>query len=143
MLSVESFNLADHLNTAPELVDRVYNRPTLKTLETKSIQGAVEPHTIKVCAFVGTIIFTESTECSDKISKGKMQHWPPTFTQFIQTEVILKLYSSTYRWYHFFSSCRSWPSKGCTSIRSLPRGLTEKRKCLSSARKSRPVKTYR
>ncbi|XP_076016909.1 putative U3 small nucleolar RNA-associated protein 11 [Genypterus blacodes] len=44
---VQSFNLAKHLNTAPQLVDRVYNRPTLHTLETKSIQGAVEPRAIK------------------------------------------------------------------------------------------------
>lgn len=50
--SVLSFDLANHLNTAPELVDRVYNRPTLETLETKSIQGAVEPHNIKVCVCV-------------------------------------------------------------------------------------------
>ncbi|XP_034409559.1 probable U3 small nucleolar RNA-associated protein 11 [Cyclopterus lumpus] len=43
---VQSFDLANHLDTAPELVDRVFNRPTLKTLETKSIQGAVEPHSL-------------------------------------------------------------------------------------------------
>nr|XP_020445841.1 probable U3 small nucleolar RNA-associated protein 11 [Monopterus albus] len=47
---VQSFDLAQHLQTAPELVDRVYNRPTLKTLETKSIQGATEPHTMKKLA---------------------------------------------------------------------------------------------
>ncbi|XP_030606197.1 putative U3 small nucleolar RNA-associated protein 11 [Archocentrus centrarchus] len=47
---VQSFSLADHLNTAPELVDRVYNRPTLETLETKSIQGAVDPHSVKKLA---------------------------------------------------------------------------------------------
>ncbi|XP_047454802.1 probable U3 small nucleolar RNA-associated protein 11 [Mugil cephalus] len=47
---VESFNLAEHLDTAPELVDRVYNRPTLKTLETKSIQGAVQTRNIKKLA---------------------------------------------------------------------------------------------
>ncbi|XP_058504008.1 probable U3 small nucleolar RNA-associated protein 11 [Solea solea] len=47
---VNSFDLANHLNTAPELVDRVYNRPTLKTLETKSIQGATEPHRVKKLA---------------------------------------------------------------------------------------------
>ncbi|KAM8869231.1 putative U3 small nucleolar RNA-associated protein 11 [Spinachia spinachia] len=40
---VQSFDLATHLDTAPELVDRRFNRPTLKTLETKSIQGAVQP----------------------------------------------------------------------------------------------------
>lgn len=43
---VHSFNLVDHLNTAPELVDRVYNRPTLETLETKRIQGAVDPRAL-------------------------------------------------------------------------------------------------
>uniref|UniRef100_A0A3Q3XKP7 U3 small nucleolar RNA-associated protein 11 n=1 Tax=Mola mola TaxID=94237 RepID=A0A3Q3XKP7_MOLML len=43
---VHSFDLANHLNTAPELVDRVYNRPTLETLETKIIQGAAEPHSL-------------------------------------------------------------------------------------------------
>ncbi|XP_026227921.1 probable U3 small nucleolar RNA-associated protein 11 [Anabas testudineus] len=47
---VSSFDLAKQLNTAPELVDRVYNRPTLKTLETESIKGAVEPRIIKKLA---------------------------------------------------------------------------------------------
>ncbi|XP_076593720.1 putative U3 small nucleolar RNA-associated protein 11 [Chaetodon auriga] len=47
---VKSFDLAKQLRTAPELVDRVYNRPTLETLETKTIQGAVEPHSIKKMA---------------------------------------------------------------------------------------------
>ncbi|XP_029927432.1 putative U3 small nucleolar RNA-associated protein 11 [Myripristis murdjan] len=47
---VQSFDLASHLNTAPELVDRVYNRPTLQTLETKSIQGAADPLSIKKMA---------------------------------------------------------------------------------------------
>ncbi|XP_030012843.1 putative U3 small nucleolar RNA-associated protein 11 [Sphaeramia orbicularis] len=43
---VHSFDLAEHLNTAPELVNRVYNRPTLHTLETKTIQGASDPRSI-------------------------------------------------------------------------------------------------
>uniref|UniRef100_A0A3Q3B987 U3 small nucleolar RNA-associated protein 11 n=2 Tax=Kryptolebias marmoratus TaxID=37003 RepID=A0A3Q3B987_KRYMA len=47
---VEVFDLATHLNTAPELVGRVYNRPTLETLETKSIQGAVEPQAVQKLA---------------------------------------------------------------------------------------------
>ncbi|XP_070768423.1 probable U3 small nucleolar RNA-associated protein 11 isoform X2 [Enoplosus armatus] len=47
---VQSFDLANHLNTVPELVDRVYNRPTLQTLETKSIRGAVQPRTVKKLA---------------------------------------------------------------------------------------------
>ncbi|XP_057690684.1 probable U3 small nucleolar RNA-associated protein 11 [Corythoichthys intestinalis] len=41
---VQSFDLAGHLNTVPELVDRVYNRPTMATLRDKRILGAVEPH---------------------------------------------------------------------------------------------------
>ncbi|TKS82394.1 putative U3 small nucleolar RNA-associated protein 11 [Collichthys lucidus] len=47
---VQSFDLACHLKTAPELVDRVYNRPTLETLETKSIQGAVQARSMKTMA---------------------------------------------------------------------------------------------
>ncbi|CAJ1062738.1 probable U3 small nucleolar RNA-associated protein 11 [Xyrichtys novacula] len=47
---VASFDLADHLNTAPELVDRVYNRPTLETLETKVIQAAAETKSVKKLA---------------------------------------------------------------------------------------------
>ncbi|XP_020489211.1 probable U3 small nucleolar RNA-associated protein 11 [Labrus bergylta] len=43
---VELFDLADHLNTAPELVDRVYNRPTLQTLETTVIRAAEEPRSV-------------------------------------------------------------------------------------------------
>ncbi|XP_051577788.1 probable U3 small nucleolar RNA-associated protein 11 [Myxocyprinus asiaticus] len=44
---VEEFDLATHLNTVPELVDRAYNRPTMETLENKSIVGVVEPEKIK------------------------------------------------------------------------------------------------
>ncbi|XP_077455139.1 putative U3 small nucleolar RNA-associated protein 11 [Stigmatopora argus] len=40
---VLSFDLAERLNTVPELVDRVYNRPTVATLQDKRILGAVEP----------------------------------------------------------------------------------------------------
>lgn len=47
---VEDFDLATHLNTVPELVDRIYNRPTIKTLESKSIMGAVDPERIKKLA---------------------------------------------------------------------------------------------
>lgn len=43
---VHSFDLAKHLDTAPELVDRVYNRPTLHMLETKTIQGASDLNSI-------------------------------------------------------------------------------------------------
>ncbi|XP_022529429.2 probable U3 small nucleolar RNA-associated protein 11 [Astyanax mexicanus] len=44
---VDDFDLATHLNTAPELVERTYNRPTLDTLANKSIMGAVDPKTVK------------------------------------------------------------------------------------------------
>ncbi|XP_010883669.2 probable U3 small nucleolar RNA-associated protein 11 [Esox lucius] len=47
---VADFDLAAHLDTAPELVDRVYNRPTFRTLESRSIQGAVEFPAIKKLA---------------------------------------------------------------------------------------------
>uniref|UniRef100_H3CMX4 U3 small nucleolar RNA-associated protein 11 n=1 Tax=Tetraodon nigroviridis TaxID=99883 RepID=H3CMX4_TETNG len=43
---VPSFDLANHLQTAPELVNRVYNRPTLETLETKSVKGDLNPRSI-------------------------------------------------------------------------------------------------
>ncbi|XP_068121532.1 probable U3 small nucleolar RNA-associated protein 11 isoform X2 [Hyperolius riggenbachi] len=36
---VRNFDLASHLNTFPELVDRVYNRPTLETLHTQTVKG--------------------------------------------------------------------------------------------------------
>uniref|UniRef100_A0A8C8D0Z9 U3 small nucleolar RNA-associated protein 11 n=1 Tax=Oncorhynchus tshawytscha TaxID=74940 RepID=A0A8C8D0Z9_ONCTS len=45
---VADFDLASHLDTAPELVDRVYNWTTLHMPESKTIQGAVEPLSIKV-----------------------------------------------------------------------------------------------
>lgn len=48
VFSVQSFDLAKHLKTAPELVNRVFNRPTLQTLETRSVQGDVKPKSIKV-----------------------------------------------------------------------------------------------
>jgi len=47
-LTVEEFDLAERLNTAPELVGRAYNRPTLDTLKTKSIQGATDTRTVEV-----------------------------------------------------------------------------------------------
>ncbi|KAM9320542.1 putative U3 small nucleolar RNA-associated protein 11 [Gastrophryne carolinensis] len=36
---VRNFDLAAHLNTAPELVDRVFNRPTLETLQKQNVKG--------------------------------------------------------------------------------------------------------
>ncbi|KAH0631056.1 hypothetical protein JD844_005137 [Phrynosoma platyrhinos] len=40
---VEEFDIATHLNTAPELVGRVYNRPTLETLKKEPIRGTTTP----------------------------------------------------------------------------------------------------
>lgn len=47
-MTVEDFDLAKHLNTAPELLNRTYNRPTLDTLVNKSILGAVTKQNLKV-----------------------------------------------------------------------------------------------
>uniref|UniRef100_A0A8C6UR10 U3 small nucleolar RNA-associated protein 11 n=1 Tax=Neogobius melanostomus TaxID=47308 RepID=A0A8C6UR10_9GOBI len=44
---VQSFDLASHLNTVPELVDRVFNRPTIDTLKSKRIQGATDPKSVE------------------------------------------------------------------------------------------------
>lgn len=59
IFSVQSFNLAKHLNTAPELVHRAYNRPTLETLESKSIQGSVHPKSLKVCVRVAKVVWLQ------------------------------------------------------------------------------------
>lgn len=44
---VRNFDLAERLNTAPELVDRVFNRPTLETLRKKTVQGSSETKVLK------------------------------------------------------------------------------------------------
>lgn len=49
LFSVQRFDIATQLNTAPELVERVYNRPTLETLQKAAIQGATNPALLKVC----------------------------------------------------------------------------------------------
>ncbi|EPY79830.1 putative U3 small nucleolar RNA-associated protein 11 [Camelus ferus] len=36
---VEQFDIATHLRTAPELVDRVFNRPTIDTLQKEKVKG--------------------------------------------------------------------------------------------------------
>ncbi|XP_061771088.1 probable U3 small nucleolar RNA-associated protein 11 [Nerophis ophidion] len=46
---VQSFDLAQHLNTVPELLDRVYNRPTVDTLRTKRFHTGIQPiHLMKL-----------------------------------------------------------------------------------------------
>ncbi|MBN3285512.1 UTP11 protein, partial [Polyodon spathula] len=47
---VEEFDLAKHLNTDPALVDRVYNRPTIETLQKETIKGATGPEVLKELA---------------------------------------------------------------------------------------------
>ncbi|KAJ6663438.1 hypothetical protein lerEdw1_009517 [Lerista edwardsae] len=47
---VQRFDIATQLNTAPELVERVYNRPTLETLQKATIQGATNPALLKKLA---------------------------------------------------------------------------------------------
>ncbi|XP_010212372.1 PREDICTED: probable U3 small nucleolar RNA-associated protein 11, partial [Tinamus guttatus] len=46
----QEFDIATHLNTAPELVDRVYNRPTIATLQKESLKGATDPAHLKKLA---------------------------------------------------------------------------------------------
>ncbi|XP_029427075.1 probable U3 small nucleolar RNA-associated protein 11 [Rhinatrema bivittatum] len=41
---VENFDLATHLQTAPELVKRIYNRPTIATLQKARVKGVTDPY---------------------------------------------------------------------------------------------------
>ncbi|XP_075706643.1 putative U3 small nucleolar RNA-associated protein 11 [Rhinoderma darwinii] len=47
---VRNFDLAERLNTAPELVDRVYNRPTLETLHKQRVKGPTNMKVLKKLA---------------------------------------------------------------------------------------------
>ncbi|XP_015266378.1 PREDICTED: probable U3 small nucleolar RNA-associated protein 11 [Gekko japonicus] len=47
---VQSFDPVTHLNTVPELMGRVYNRPTLETLQKKSILGTTHPDQLQKLA---------------------------------------------------------------------------------------------
>ncbi|NXE55219.1 UTP11 protein, partial [Casuarius casuarius] len=47
---IQEFDIATHLNTVPELVDRVYNRPTIATLQKESLKGATDPAHLKKLA---------------------------------------------------------------------------------------------
>ncbi|NXH18538.1 UTP11 protein, partial [Bucco capensis] len=44
----QEFDLATHLDTVPELVNRVYNRPTIATLQKEAVKGATDPAHLKV-----------------------------------------------------------------------------------------------
>ncbi|KAB0406815.1 hypothetical protein E2I00_012389, partial [Balaenoptera physalus] len=45
---VEQFDIATHLRTAPELVDRVFNRPTIETLQKEKVKGVNNQTRLKV-----------------------------------------------------------------------------------------------
>ncbi|GCB70175.1 probable U3 small nucleolar RNA-associated protein 11 [Scyliorhinus torazame] len=47
---VKEFDLAKRLNTVPELLDRVYNRPTIETLQKEKIKGATHPKALEKLA---------------------------------------------------------------------------------------------
>lgn len=49
---VQEFDLATHLDTVPELVDRVYNRPTIATLQKETLKGATDPAHLKALCTV-------------------------------------------------------------------------------------------
>ncbi|KAK3551321.1 hypothetical protein QTP70_014999 [Hemibagrus guttatus] len=66
---VEDFNLATHLNTVPELVNRAYNRPTLDTLMNKSILGAVTPKNIEKLAKQRKVRYAELSQRIDREKK--------------------------------------------------------------------------
>lgn len=45
---VKEFDIAARLDTVPELVDRVYNRPTIATLQRETVKGPTDPVHLKV-----------------------------------------------------------------------------------------------
>eukprot|EP00069_Balaena_mysticetus_P017140 bmy_02110T0 len=45
---VEQFDIATHLRTTPELVDRVFNRPTIETLQKEKVKGVNNQTQLKV-----------------------------------------------------------------------------------------------
>ncbi|NXK98169.1 UTP11 protein, partial [Formicarius rufipectus] len=47
---VQEFDIATHLDTLPELVDRVYNRPTIATLQKETLKGVTDPVHLKKLA---------------------------------------------------------------------------------------------
>ncbi|NXP75406.1 UTP11 protein, partial [Ramphastos sulfuratus] len=46
----KEFDIATHLDTLPELVGRVYNRPTIATLQKETLKGATDPVHLKKLA---------------------------------------------------------------------------------------------
>lgn len=44
---MEQFDVATHLQTAPELVDRVFNRPRIETLQKEKVKGVTHQTRLK------------------------------------------------------------------------------------------------
>ncbi|NXD27055.1 UTP11 protein, partial [Spelaeornis formosus] len=47
---VKEFDIAARLDTVPELIDRVYNRPTIATLQRETVKGPTDPAHLKKLA---------------------------------------------------------------------------------------------
>lgn len=47
-LIFQEFDIAAQLDTVPELVDRLYNRPTIATLQREAVKGPTDPVQLKV-----------------------------------------------------------------------------------------------
>lgn len=124
---VEDFDLATHLNTVPELVDRTFNRPTIKTLETKSIMGAVDPERIKVCD-KKNMSFFYYVQLTEILYYFLFMHLISAFI------VLLKV---------SFSFLRNLLNRGKISTRCFHNVLTERRRCLSLLKRSRLGKIYK
>ncbi|NWI64781.1 UTP11 protein, partial [Todus mexicanus] len=50
LFTVREFDIATHLDTVPELVGRLYNRPTIATLQKETLKGATDPAHLKKLA---------------------------------------------------------------------------------------------
>ncbi|NXG46171.1 UTP11 protein, partial [Psilopogon haemacephalus] len=50
LLGFQEFDIATHLDTLPELVGRVYNRPTIATLKKETLKGVTDPVQLKKLA---------------------------------------------------------------------------------------------
>ncbi|MGH0180290.1 UNVERIFIED_CONTAM: hypothetical protein FKN15_004099 [Acipenser sinensis] len=68
---VEEFDLAKHLNTDPALVDRVYNRPTIETLQKETIKGATGPEVLKTRLESDFNVTVRSSSLKQRIEREK------------------------------------------------------------------------
>lgn len=73
---MRNFDLAAHLNTAPELLNRVYNRPTLETLRKQTVKGLENAKQLKVSMLAKQRkILIDSEFESNKILFGNYLHY--------------------------------------------------------------------